>query len=166
MNSLENKFTIIDDEFIIDDYMDLDTKNIHHLIIYKYKKNDNVGYHNLVIGEVLENDPLLVEFLQNIIDMRKTNSHLLFIYSCIKAAKEKNLFENINFSKDGYNFIFPTGCHSLLENCRNNISTIIIDPITKRFSSIFYDDEPFKPISYFENETFEHGKVLKKVING
>ena len=62
--------------------------------------------YNIVIGEVTGNFDNLISYLKRIIYLKVTNSHPLFICSCIKDAKENNAFDNIKFSYDGYNLLF------------------------------------------------------------
>lgn len=141
---------VTDGKFEIEKYADIDTNEEYNLIIYKYSVNHVAGY-NIVIGKIDDVSNTLLSYLEKLIKLRLGNSHSIFIYSCIRNAKDNNAFENIRFSADGYKLLFKDKenapeysdpCYSLKE--------IIIDPITKRFSSI-KNGNVFETLDYYEN---------------
>ena len=134
------------------------------MLIYEYSIN-NIKNYNIVIGEVTGNFDNLISYLKRIIYLKVTNSHPLFICSCIKDAKENNAFDNIKFSYDGYNLLFAEKNYDeIYKNLSNNLKSIIVDPTSKRFSSIKYKDV-FYPISHFEELENINVKQYQKVIN-
>ena len=96
---------IKNEKIFTETYLNVDTNSKHNLLIYEYSIN-NIKNYNIVIGEVTGNFDNLISYLKRIIYLKVTNSHPLFICSCIKDAKENNAFDNIKFSYDGYNLLF------------------------------------------------------------
>ena len=159
---------ITNGKFYTDKYVNVDTNIEHNLLIYEYSINNNHGY-NIVIGEVNGDITELIEYLNRIMNLRITNSHLLFICSCINIAKAKNIFSNIKFSKSGYKIIFQNDYENqTYKYLSNDLKDITIDSITKKFSTIS-SSIPFYSIEYYENLVLEEetlgGKTYKKVIN-
>lgn len=155
---------IKNEKIFTETYLNVDTNSKHNLLIYEYSIN-NIKNYNIVIGEVTGNFDNLISYLKRIIYLKVTNSHPLFICSCIKDAKENNAFDNIKFSYDGYNLLFAEKNYDeIYKNLSNNLKSIIVDPTSKRFSSIKYKDV-FYPISFFEELENINVKQYKKVIN-
>lgn len=159
---------ITNGKFYTDKYINVDTNTEHDLLIYEYSINNNHGY-NIVIGEVNGDVTDLIQYLNRIMNLRITNSHLLFICSCINIAKTKNIFNNIKFSQSGYNIIFENSYENQIYHyLSNKLKDIIIDPTTKRFSAMF-NQQPFYSIDDYENWIIKsenlNSKEYKKVIN-
>ena len=155
---------IKNEKIFTETYLNVDTNSKHNLLIYEYYIN-NIKNYNIVIGEVTGNFDNLISYLKRIIYLKVTNSHPLFICSCIKDAKENNAFDNIKFSYDGYNLLFAEKNYDeIYKNLSNNLKSIIVDPTSKRFSSIKYKDV-FYPISFFEELENINVKQYQKVIN-
>ena len=155
---------IKNEKIFTETYLNVDTHSKHNLLIYEYSIN-NIKNCNIVIGEVTGNFDNLISYLKRIIYLKVTNSHPLFICSCIKDAKENNAFDNIKFSYDGYNLLFAEKNYGeIYKNLSNNLKSIIVDPTSKRFSSIKYKDV-FYPISHFEELENINVKQYQKVIN-
>lgn len=155
---------IKNEKIFTETYLNVDTNSKHNLLIYEYSIN-NIKNYNIVIGEITGNFDNLISYLKRIIYLKVTNSHPLFICSCIKDAKENNAFDNIKFSYDGYNLLFAEKNYDeIYKNLSNNLKSIIVDPTSKRFSSIKYKDV-FYPISHFEELENINVKQYQKVIN-
>lgn len=155
---------IKNEKIFTETYLNVDTNSKHNLLIYEYSIN-NIKNYNIVIGEVTGNFDNLISYLKRIIYLKVTNSHPLFICSCIKDAKENNAFDNIKFSYDGYNLLFAEKNYDeIYKNLSNNLKSIIVDSTSKRFSSIKYKDV-FYPISFFEELENINVKQYQKVIN-
>ena len=78
---------IKNEKIFTETYLNVDTNSKHNLLIYEYSIN-NIKNYNIVIGEVTGNFDNLISYLKRIIYLKVTNSHPLFICSCIKDAKE------------------------------------------------------------------------------
>ena len=155
---------IKNEKIFTETYLNIDTNSKHNLLIYEYSIN-NIKNYNIVIGEVTGNFDNLISYLKRIIYLKVTNSHPLFICSCIKDAKENNAFDNIKFSYDGYNLLFAEKNYDeIYKNLSNNLKSIIVDPTSKRFSSI-NNNCTFYPISHFEELDNINVKQYQKVIN-
>ncbi len=155
---------IKNEKIFTETYLNVDTNSKHNLLIYEYSIN-NIKNYNIVIGEVTGNFDNLISYLKRIIYLKVTNSHPLFICSCIKDAKENNAFDNIKFSYDGYNLLFAEKNYDeIYKNLSNNLKSIIVDPTSKRFSSI-NNNCTFYPISHFEELENINVKQYQKVIN-
>lgn len=148
-----------------ENYSDIDTNQKHNLIIYNYSIGDKEK-DEIVIGEILDNNintSNLINCLNKIIDCHINRNIQMFACSYIKMAKSTNLFENINFSKNGYDFIF-NGNMEIFNNTKklnyseeddNDFLTkleeiVIIDHTSKRFSSIGFN-QFFYPLNYYED---------------
>lgn len=130
------------------------------MLIYEYSIN-NINNYNIVIGEITDNFDNLISYIKRIIYLKVTNSHPLFVYSCIKDAKENNVFYNIKFSYDGYNLLFAEKNY---DEVYKNLKSIIADSPSKRFSSI-NNKYTFYPISYFDELENINVKQYQKNIN-
>lgn len=167
MNNEVNFLKITDGVFNLDSYVNVDTNISHNLLVYNYKVNGKSGY-NMVIGEVYDDSEILINYLEKIMNLRLTNSHLILVYSYIKMANDKDLFSKINFSKDGYDLLFNyDGFNNKFKSilCKK-LKDIIIDPISKRFSSIGDKEVSFETLDYYQNlDNNNDDKVLKKIAN-
>lgn len=164
---------IDNNEVIISKYTNIDTNKEHNLLIYKYSIDDNSEY-SIVLAELIGQNDLninleekysdLILFIKQNITYRLSNSLLLFVWSLINQANNKNLFDGVKFSKDGYDLLFSY--EKIIPNQFNTkLKGIVIDPLTKIFSSIGNDLEVFHDLEYYENLVNEDSKVLKKAIN-
>ena len=155
---------IKNEKIFTDTYLNVDTQSKHNLLIYEYSIN-NIKNYNIVIGEVTDNFDNLISYIKRIIYLKVTNSHPLFVCSCIKDAKENNVFDNIKFSYDGYNLLFAEKNYDeVYKNLCNNLKSIIVDPTSKKFSTI-NNKYTFYPISYFEELENINVKQYQKIIN-
>ena len=162
------KIKITDGSFSVEKFIDVDTRRSHDIIIYRYAINGDLG-HNMVIGECFTNEENIIPYLQKLMKFRITHASMPFIYGTVKFMKDFNIFDLILLSKDGYNLLFnPELYNDKIENIiTNNPKTIVIDPQTKRFSSVSNDIRPFNSIEYYDEklELEKEQKVLKKAVN-
>lgn len=154
-----------------ENYIDMDTNQGHNLIIYDYSidnKNDK-----LFIGEIIDNTidaKALINCLNEIANYNISGSHQIFACSLIKHGISKKTFENVNFSKQGYNFIFNKDLSVLNYSPKIDYSDenfieklkeiVIIDYIRKSFCSIG-DNLGSYPLEYYQ-ETEDYLEIGKQ----
>ncbi len=159
-------------DIVIGKYTNIDTNEEHNLLIYKY--NIDNSSNSIVLAELIGQNDLninleekysdLILFIKQNITYRLSNSLLLFVWSLINQANNKNLFDDVKFSKDGYDLLFSYE-RNIQSQLNTKLKSIAIDPLTKIFSSIGNDLEAFHDLEYYENLINEDSKVLKKAIN-
>lgn len=168
------KVKITDGSFSVEEFLDVDTKKHHDLIIYRYAINGDFGY-NVVIGEVLNGSVEAITYLEKLMCFRLNHVGLQFIFGNVKLIKDMNILKNIKLSCDGYKLLFQSSLYDTnIENIMsNNLKTIVVDPLTKRFSSISDNENPFNTLEYYEEKQEledecllkEKTKYLKKAVN-
>ncbi len=146
-----------------ENYVDIDTNQKHNLIIYDYSINDKTD--KLFVGEIIDNNidiQELIDCLNKIADYNVNRKIPMFAGDLIRFGKNKKLFEKVNFSKQGYNFIFNKDLSVL--NCDPKTDPyegdfleklkeiVIIDYIARRFSSIGDNNLGVHPLDYYEND--------------
>lgn len=146
-----------------ENYIDIDTNQTHNLIIYDYSINDKTD--KLFVGEIIDNNiniQELIDCLNKIADYNVNRNNPMFACDWIRSGKNKKLFEKVNFSKQGYSFIFSQdlsvlNCDPKIDSYEGNFleklkEIVIIDYIARRFSSIGDNNFGVHPLDYYEND--------------
>lgn len=174
MNCEFCKVKITDGSFSVEKFLDVDTKKYHDLIIYRYAINGNFGY-NVVIGELLNESIEAITYLEKLMCFRLNHVSLHFVFGTVKSMKDMNILKNIKLSCDGYRLLFQSSLYDTnIENIMsNNLKTIVVDPLTKCFSFVSDNKNPFNTLEYYEEKQEledecllkEKIKYLKKAVN-
>ena len=173
--SCENcKVKITDGSFSVEEFVDVDTKKHHDLIIYRYSINGDIG-HNIVIGEILNGNDEAITYLEKLMGFRITHVSLPFIFGTIKFMKDMNIFNSVKLSQEGFKLLFQNDLYenNIEDIISANLKTIVVDPLTKRFSAVSDDAFPFNSLEYYEEKQeleeqkreSDKTKKLKKVVN-
>lgn len=157
------------DRFTIKCYTDVETNKEYNLLIYNCSVND--VNRDFVVGSIIgnpENIEDIKKYIDDLIWLRFNNASDCFIAAKLKMAAKNKIFDNINLSYNAY---------KLLIDCESNqyfreifvyqAKETILDDVTKRFTTIHNNKEPFNSISYYtdlENQQYDSEKSLKKVI--
>ena len=93
----------------------------------------------------------------------------------MRFMKDMNIFNSVKLSQEGFKLLFQNDLYenNIEDIISANLKTIVVDPLTKRFSAVSDDFFPFNSLEYYEEKQeleeqkreSDKTKKLKKVVN-